>query len=116
MRGMDTGLITDLGPARGHESARGGIVVTASTGRRGSVVRVCGELDTAGTARLAKVCARVTPPRDSSLVLDLEEVTFAGSAAIALLARLESELDEAGVPLVVRPSDQISRLLDMAAD
>ena len=113
MRGMDTGLIADLGPAMGHESARGGVVVTASRGRRGSVVRVCGELDTAGTARLAKVCTRVASAPGCSLVLDLEEVTFAGSAALAFLARLEDQLDAGGVQLVLRPSAQISRLLDM---
>ena len=79
----------DLLAQSSHETAYGGVVVTSTAGRRRTVVRAHGELDTAGTAR-------------------------PNSAAIAFLRRLQAGLDPGRVRVVLRPSEAVRRLLDLA--
>jgi anti-anti-sigma factor len=106
--------LADVLARRSHETAYGGVVVTSTAGRRRTVVRVHGELDTAGTARLERVCAQAAPVAGSTLLLDLESVTFANSAAIAFLQRLQEDLGSARVRVILRPSELVRRLLDLA--
>jgi anti-anti-sigma factor len=106
--------LADVLAKRAHESAYGGVVVTSSSGRRRTTVRVHGELDGAGTARLERVCTKARPVAGATLLLDLEGVSFVGSAGIAFLQRLPTSLDAHQVRVVIQPSEPVRRLLDIA--
>ncbi len=75
------------------------------------VVRMSGELDLASADRLASLLAELS---ETTVVVDLAELTFIDSSGIAALVAAKDRLGSTGRELVLtRPQPNVDRVLEM---
>jgi len=80
------------------------------------LVAVSGELDLAGVPRLHAALDAPAARQSPAVVLDVSNVTFIDSTALAALLRANDELTSDGVRMVmVCPPGPVRRLLDMTS-
>jgi anti-anti-sigma factor len=80
-------------------------------------VIVAGELDAHSAVQLENEASHTLDSREalSTMVLDLAGITFIDSSGLRALLRLQEGCDErGGILFVRRPSDVVSRILDLA--
>ena len=79
------------------------------------IVSVTGELDLASVPEL-RAALETTAERSGPVVVDVSEVTFIDSTALATLLRSSDELTSSGVRVVVAcPAGPVRRLLTMTS-
>jgi anti-sigma B factor antagonist len=80
-----------------------------------ALVAVSGELDLASVDELRTVL-RTAAPRSPSVVVDVSDVSFIDSTALAALLRSNDELSSNGVQMVMAcPPGSVRRLLTMTS-
>jgi anti-sigma B factor antagonist len=109
---------TTAQPSRGTSDAgtsiRGVQVAHVAQGDVG-VVAISGELDLASVDELSSALAAAAE-RSASVVIDVSDVSFIDSTALAALLRSNDELSSSGVPVVVAcPPGPVRRLLTMTS-
>ena len=91
------------------------VVSPPADGGDGIVVKVLGEVDMSGAPHLlgAVLCAALAHP-GSTIVLDLDEVTFMDSSGIRAVVEAERRLRDQQAHLVVaRPQRNVRRVFDI---
>jgi anti-anti-sigma factor len=79
------------------------------------VVAISGELDLADVDELSSALGEAAE-RSSSVVIDVSQVSFIDSTALAALLRANDELGSGGVPMVLAcPPGPVRRLLTMTS-
>ena len=94
----------------------GGVNVDRDVQGSVGLVTISGELDLASVAELRAALGEVAG-RSRSLVVDVSDVSFIDSTALAALLRSSDELSSDGVPMVVAcpPAGAVRRLLEMTS-
>jgi stage II sporulation protein AA (anti-sigma F factor antagonist) len=80
-------------------------------------VTIRGELDAHSAVQFEQEAAEALADRDDleTMVLDLAGITFIDSSGLRALLRLQETCDErGGILFVRRPSDVVSRIIDLA--
>jgi anti-anti-sigma factor len=81
-----------------------------------ALVSVSGELDLASVDELRTTLATAAAAGSSSVVVDVSDVSFIDSTALAALLRSNDELSSAGVQMVMAcPPGPVRRLLTMTS-
>jgi anti-sigma B factor antagonist len=89
-------------------------VLDAEAPGSGPRVAVAGELDLLTSPRLQETLTSVIDERPPGRVLaDLTEVTFFDSSALNVLLQVQRHAEQHEVVLVVRPSKQVQRVIDL---
>lgn len=79
------------------------------------VVSLHGEIDLSSVGAVRAVISDALAHADTSLVIDLSDVTFFDSSGLGLLVTAKDEGAPAGVELVLRaPSPAVQRILELA--
>jgi len=87
--------------------------VIAAAGRDGTLLRICGELDTA-SRDVVEAEAMATILAESSVIIDLAELTFCDSNGIAMFIVVDEKAKAEGTSLVVRgAAPQVRRVFEI---
>jgi anti-sigma B factor antagonist len=78
------------------------------------VVSIVGELDMARESELLNLVMTLDPPAETTVVIDLREVTFVDSKGLDSIIKAKVYLEGRGCEMVLRePQRQLMRLLEM---
>lgn len=87
--------------------------ITVTESEEQTTIRVEGDLDAARIARFREAAFTVTGARPKRLLLDLSAVPFVDTAGLAALVTVARVAQRLQVPVAVRPSPQLRRVIQV---
>jgi anti-sigma B factor antagonist len=90
------------------------LTVTVEPAERGIAIRCAGEIDLSSAPDLDRAAGSAVDDRPARVELDLRQVGFIDSSGLASVLRVSERARAAGADFVVRPSEQVRRVVQLS--